>query len=296
MITVNKHKRVLGDWVVGKRGKMERRRDRAARPPQMMDLTTDSPASASQSTTMDLTADSPDEPKNTMDLTGDSSPSSSQQVVDLTADERFAHELANVCALCDMRQANPGFDRCEACFLSTLRVLCTLCNASPPNPGFSWCQGCYLSSVGVGGRHAGGAGRGHHAGGRRYAGGFHAGGGHADHAGGGFDPGGAPREGATYEELLEWEASRGTAVRLGLGRHDLARLPARPFLGTADALKGDEATCVICQEEYKAGEQLSVLPACAHTFHEACVGRWLQDKASCPMCQRDVKGDLRSAE
>jgi len=73
----------------------------------------------------------------------------------------------------------------------------------------------------------------------------------------------------------------------------LASLPERRFLGDRDALKGEEATCAICQEEYEADELLSILPACAHTFHTSCVTRWLKDNASCPVCMRDVKQDLR---
>ena len=60
-----------------------------------------------------------------------------------------------------------------------------------------------------------------------------------------------------------------------------------------DALTGDEATCVICQMEYEEGDKLVILP-CAHTFHEACVARWLEDKPTCPVCMRDVRADMRS--
>ena len=42
-----------------------------------------------------------------------------------------------------------------------------------------------------------------------------------------------------------------------------------------------------------AGDELSILPACAHTFHAACVARWLKDKPSCPVCMRDCRQDVR---
>ena len=76
----------------------------------------------------------------------------------------------------------------------------------------------------------------------------------------------------------------------------LASLPERPFLGAGcDALKGDEATCVVCMSEYEEGETLSVLPGCAHTFHSQCVGRWLQEKPHCPVCMRDCRQDVQVA-
>ncbi|CAL9071511.1 unnamed protein product [Musa textilis] len=47
--------------------------------------------------------------------------------------------------------------------------------------------------------------------------------------------------------------------------------------------------CVICMEEYAGGEQLWVMPACKHVFHEACIKRWLLKPAfTCPICRDRV--------
>ena len=100
-------------------------------------------------------------------------------------------------------------------------------------------------------------------------------------------------ENASYEELLAWEERQGKAVHQGFKPRQLAALPKRRFKGATDALKGDDATCVICQDEYEEGDELSLLPGCAHTFHEACVTRWLKDKPSCPVCMRDCRQDVR---
>ena len=53
------------------------------------------------------------------------------------------------------------------------------------------------------------------------------------------------------------------------------------------ALCTEAATC------RATGDELSILPACAHTFHAACVARWLKDKPSCPVCMRDCRQDVR---
>jgi len=42
-----------------------------------------------------------------------------------------------------------------------------------------------------------------------------------------------------------------------------------------------------------AREELSMMPACAHAFHAECIETWLKDKATCPVCMRDVKEDLK---
>ena len=55
---------------------------------------------------------------------------------------------------------------------------------------------------------------------------------------------------------------------------------------------GEEAVCAICQMEYEDGETLMLL-TCSHTFHEACVGRWFEQKSTCPVCQHDLRQSLR---
>uniref|UniRef100_A0AAY4BPM5 RING-type domain-containing protein n=1 Tax=Denticeps clupeoides TaxID=299321 RepID=A0AAY4BPM5_9TELE len=53
-----------------------------------------------------------------------------------------------------------------------------------------------------------------------------------------------------------------------------------------------QSDCRICLCEYTAGEELRVLP-CLHDFHAECVGRWLQQSPSCPICRADTKPDRR---
>lgn len=52
----------------------------------------------------------------------------------------------------------------------------------------------------------------------------------------------------------------------------------------------DEASdCAVCLEEYAAGDEVRVLPACRHGFHRECVDRWLLMRApTCPVCRAPV--------
>ena len=246
-----------------------------------------------------------------------------QRTADVDADAAFARTLANLCELCDSAPANPGYHVCQGCYDTHLRggfgassadvrgggggasssgfgggglfgggggpsALCTKCHSSPANFGYEWCTPCYLSQRGGG--HGGGGGFG----GGGIFGGRSGGGGGGFGGGGGGGHAAAPREDASYEELLAWEEAQGSAgPSKGFNRGQLARLPRRTFLGSSDALKGDEASCSICMCEYDEGEELSMMPACAHAFHAECIETWLKDKATCPVCMRDVKEDLK---
>lgn len=46
--------------------------------------------------------------------------------------------------------------------------------------------------------------------------------------------------------------------------------------------------CVICMEEYSAGDELRTLP-CFHRFHVACVSEWLRCNSACPICKTRVE-------
>ncbi|KAG0519998.1 hypothetical protein BDA96_08G035200 [Sorghum bicolor] len=50
----------------------------------------------------------------------------------------------------------------------------------------------------------------------------------------------------------------------------------------------DRESCVICVTPYEAGEACSVLPACKHLFHKACVTKWLRVRCTCPLCRAAV--------
>lgn len=45
--------------------------------------------------------------------------------------------------------------------------------------------------------------------------------------------------------------------------------------------------CSICMEDLTPGQDARALP-CSHTYHAACVGRWLRQHRSCPVCRERV--------
>lgn len=49
--------------------------------------------------------------------------------------------------------------------------------------------------------------------------------------------------------------------------------------------------CAICLEEFCEGQELRVIP-CQHEFHKQCVDPWLKQKWTCPLCNRNILGDI----
>ncbi|KAI9183880.1 hypothetical protein H9P43_002932 [Blastocladiella emersonii ATCC 22665] len=52
-------------------------------------------------------------------------------------------------------------------------------------------------------------------------------------------------------------------------------------------LDPDDAFCVVCLDEYAAGQQVLRLP-CKHHFCSGCLLHWLQLARVCPLCKQDV--------
>jgi hypothetical protein len=51
--------------------------------------------------------------------------------------------------------------------------------------------------------------------------------------------------------------------------------------------EGEGEECIICQEEYQEGEEVTVLP-CKHEFHVTCVVPWLEKHHTCPTCRHEL--------
>ena len=72
-------------------------------------------------------------------------------------------------------------------------------------------------------------------------------------------------------------------------------MPTRCDELTLKALEAAQPACVICYEDFKVGNELCRLPGCAHCYHAECIGRWLAIKASCPLCNADLKAQRAAA-
>ena len=70
-----------------------------------------------------------------------------------------------------------------------------------------------------------------------------------------------------------------------------AAMTKRKFIRQADAVE-----CSICLSEFETGDSMATLRCCSHSFHEACIMRWLSvdaltpscQRTTCPLCKRDV--------
>lgn len=72
---------------------------------------------------------------------------------------------------------------------------------------------------------------------------------------------------------------------LGLSSRDIETLPSK-VLGSLGEVP-DMKFCTICQEEFKIGDHVRILP-CSHVHHRECVDKWLQISSKCPTCKQIV--------
>lgn len=49
-----------------------------------------------------------------------------------------------------------------------------------------------------------------------------------------------------------------------------------------------EGMCAVCLSEFKEGDEVRVLPQCAHLFHVPCIDMWLYSHSSCPLCRAEM--------
>ena len=95
-----------------------------------------------------------------------------------------------------------------------------------------------------------------------------------------------------YEEILELQARIGD-VDTKPGVDDCLRATTLTTLDAADisrraATGGDDARCMVCLEDFAAGDGVRTLAACPHAFHAACLAAWLATKPTCPVCATPV--------
>ncbi|KAG6391521.1 hypothetical protein SASPL_149277 [Salvia splendens] len=47
--------------------------------------------------------------------------------------------------------------------------------------------------------------------------------------------------------------------------------------------------CTVCLSDYHEEDTLCVLPVCRHLFHATCIGIWLQQRSTCPVCRISLR-------
>jgi hypothetical protein len=58
----------------------------------------------------------------------------------------------------------------------------------------------------------------------------------------------------------------------------------------------DDNLCSICQENYTVGDGLRIINHCSHIYHRACIDRWFQRNAHCPLCRHDIRVSEATSE
>ncbi|XP_023532670.1 E3 ubiquitin ligase BIG BROTHER-like [Cucurbita pepo subsp. pepo] len=95
----------------------------------------------------------------------------------------------------------------------------------------------------------------------------------------------------TYEELVDLGETVGSQSR-GLSQELIALLPVSKFkCWLFSRKKSRTERCVICQMNYKYGDQRITLP-CKHKYHTSCGSKWLSINKACPICYTEVFGDI----
>ncbi|GMH13692.1 hypothetical protein Nepgr_015533 [Nepenthes gracilis] len=75
----------------------------------------------------------------------------------------------------------------------------------------------------------------------------------------------------------------------GLDKMTIESLPFFRFSSLRGIKQGLE--CAVCLSKFEEFEILRLLPKCKHAFHIDCVDRWLESRATCPLCRHRVNPD-----
>ncbi|CAI5742196.1 unnamed protein product [Peronospora destructor] len=89
----------------------------------------------------------------------------------------------------------------------------------------------------------------------------------------------------TYEELLRLGEEVGDVKKERWRRMAMQVLSSLPTHHWTRSHGKD--TCIICQYDFMQNDRAMTLP-CAHVFHEDCVGDWIRENNSCPLCKREI--------
>ena len=61
----------------------------------------------------------------------------------------------------------------------------------------------------------------------------------------------------------------------------------RSYFKKSKIIKSTEI-CVICQEDYMEKSLCTEL-YCGHKYHKKCIRKWVCEKSTCPLCNKELK-------
>jgi len=73
----------------------------------------------------------------------------------------------------------------------------------------------------------------------------------------------------------------------GASQNLIDSIPCERFSPNLDGPTSD-MSCAVCLSEFEENDMLRRLP-CGHSFHTACVDKWLTQNKVCPLCVQDVE-------
>ncbi|KAK1409160.1 hypothetical protein QVD17_35685 [Tagetes erecta] len=88
-----------------------------------------------------------------------------------------------------------------------------------------------------------------------------------------------------YEDIITLTEAVGVQ-NVGLSAAHISQLPISIYTSGMFS-NNKEEMCAICQENFKFGKRVIVLPCC-HVYHRKCIIKWLKLKKNCPVCQKEV--------
>jgi hypothetical protein len=86
-----------------------------------------------------------------------------------------------------------------------------------------------------------------------------------------------------YEEMLERFGTGSNTRRAP--EQTINALPTHQHVAAKD--EKEERECNICLDTFKGGDCIKTLP-CGHSYHDACISKWLEKVANCPICKKDI--------
>ena len=166
----------------------------------------------------------------------------------MTSDADVARHISSLCDSCEQQPSVNGYRLCNQCY-RTMHPRCDICSCPIARGRSSRCPDCESDDDDDG------------------------------------DDDSVPPEGASYEELLDWEQKRNQ------GTNPLLASLIDVFPEAKATANDVDKQCMICLDNYAVGDDILTI-TCLHRYHKSCVTPWISSSPICPVCKADVRDGL----